>query len=243
MNKTIYEPFLNSLFCAWGWATWNSKFDYSYNPDLNQLSFGEKLTAIFRLRNYDLFKQRYTVLNKIINGKLDTWDVQLQWNIILNNKKVLTPHINLIYNNGLDDLAATQKRNYKGLLFTPTKEFDFKSGYFIKNLRYVPDFDIAVHQAPGNFQRISMALANKTKAIMLNLIKILKLEKPNSGITRIFILFTGLLTYYFRKPIINLAVVGEQKSGTSSIFDLLRNHPQIAAGKKKEKHILYCHYF
>jgi len=32
----------------------------------------------------------------MINQKLDTWALHPQWNIILNNKKVLTPQINLI---------------------------------------------------------------------------------------------------------------------------------------------------
>lgn len=36
---------------------------------------------------------------------------------------------------------------------------------------------------------------------------------------------------------INVAIVGAQKAGTSSLFDLLRKHPEVCAGPRKEWHL------
>jgi hypothetical protein len=36
---------------------------------------------------------------------------------------------------------------------------------------------------------------------------------------------------------INVAIVGVQKAGTSSLFDLLRKHPEVCAGPRKEWHL------
>jgi len=237
LNKTISGPFLNNIFFPWGWATWKSKFVPLYNPNLKRLSLWKKLTAIFRLRNYDLFKKRYAVLINIINGQLDTWDVQLQWNIILKNKKVLTPHINLIYNNGLDEVAATQKQTYKNSLFTSAKDFEFNHYNFPKNLKYLPHYDTAIYLTIDNFQSIKLFLIYLINRLLESLKNNTTIKKNYNHIFKISIFLIGRLSFYLRKPIINLVVVGEQKSGTSSIYNLLKTHPQIAAGKKKEKHI------
>ena len=235
LHEKITEPFFNNIFCAWGWATWKSKFVPLYNPNLKRFNKLIKINSIYHMKNYDLFKKRYTVLKKIIDGKLDTWDVQLQWNIILNKKKVLTPHINLIFNNGLDELAATQKQNYNNLLFKPAKEWEVEAGIFNKKLKLRPEYDITIFDAIDN----STSVLNLVKYFAKKPIKSLLSIKENFKklAIRIFYFLVSFITSHLQKPLINLVVVGEQKCGTSSLFDLLKNHPKIAAGKIKEKHV------
>lgn len=43
--------------------------------------------------------------------------------------------------------------------------------------------------------------------------------------------------YFNNRPLINLVIAGEQKCGTSSLDNLLRQHPRIAGGIGKEKNI------
>ncbi|QTA90752.1 sulfotransferase domain-containing protein [Desulfonema magnum] len=52
---------------------------------------------------------------------------------------------------------------------------------------------------------------------------------------RKFLILTGRLTYYLR-PLPNFILIGAQKSGTTSLYSYLIQHPRITPGYKKEVH-------
>ena len=161
----ISGPFMNNIFCAWGWATWKDKFLNTFKQYDHDLSFKEKLSALFTLKNIHLFKSRYSVLQRILKGEIDLWDVQLQWNIITNNKRVITTHANLITNIGLDSEAATQLRDWHNHLFRQIVEVDCKSSKS-DDIRYVPEYDIICYNCNFFLHYIILSLYKKSKKIV-----------------------------------------------------------------------------
>ena len=79
-----------------GWAGWANYQTLLLNPDLKNVNWWQGLWVFSLWWNLDLYRLRVKLLNDIKSGKLQTWDVQLQWSIFLAHKKVLTAPINLI---------------------------------------------------------------------------------------------------------------------------------------------------
>jgi hypothetical protein len=105
INKKDAETYSSIHFSAWGWATWqdrwqiyrkqNTKRSMSFLFGLNKFNYNIFYTLYF-LYNLKLVKQR----------KLDTWDFQLSEFLILNNLKLIYPNRNLIINDGFGDGAT-----------------------------------------------------------------------------------------------------------------------------------------
>ncbi len=118
----IDGPFLKKQFGPWGWATWRDKFVDTYRPHTSDISFIKKIQILFWVRNLDHFFSRYKVFKSVVDGTLNVWSVQFRWNIMEQKKFVLCSHMNLISNVGLDEHAATQFKDWNGILNIPISE-------------------------------------------------------------------------------------------------------------------------
>ena len=141
------SPFTNYIFNPWGWASWSHKFIPLYNPDIKTISWWHAIRVFFLWKNFDIYRLRRRLLHDVETGKLQTWDVQLQWSIFLNRKKVLTPHVNLIQNVGNDALAST--------FVAGASDFNQKAGSISKDdmilsVPHIPDYDLALCKSKRN---------------------------------------------------------------------------------------------
>lgn len=96
---------------VWGWATWKRAWKY-YDVDLKKYK-KHKHT----LENYDFFHRkkdylkRKKVLEKVVSGKLDTWDYQWNFCVRINNGLAIRPSKNLVENIGFREDATHTKHN------------------------------------------------------------------------------------------------------------------------------------
>ena len=107
VNHDVKGAFTHHIFNPWGWASWSHKILPIYNPDIKKVNWLQSFCVFSLWWNFDLFRLRSRLLKDIEMGKLNTWDVQLQWSIFLHHKRVLTSPLNLISNVGNDNLAST----------------------------------------------------------------------------------------------------------------------------------------
>lgn len=244
----IRADFYNKVFCPWGWATWKTKFLSVYNPNIQRFKLRDKIRAVYYLRNLELFRKRYSVLRRIIDGTLSTWDVQLQWNIVLKNLRVLTCQYNLITNVGLDDSAATQTADFYGLLNRPfSGHFDAKQLSTTQNIAMIADYDRVVFQCNSNYHfiqsRLLKYLKEHTKRFFRygrRFLLFLPAQLTSSKHGRRMLettasLFLACKQLVQRKKLINFFLVGEQRCGTTSFHKWLENHPDFVIGVRKEK--------
>lgn len=87
----------------WGWATWRRAWHlYDINmqgwqdPEMKKIIKKELITNEWYVYYYDMFEAAFT-------GKLDTWDVQWLYTILINNGKTINPCFNLTKNIGFDN--------------------------------------------------------------------------------------------------------------------------------------------
>jgi hypothetical protein len=97
-----YDSIVYKRFCSYGWAGWADRFtnviwDHGQLQNLMYSSpgFSKRLNA----EGYDLVR----MLRKQINGKISTWDVQLQVHVAENRLKVVYPVISKVDNIGFDE--------------------------------------------------------------------------------------------------------------------------------------------
>ncbi|MDB5017202.1 MAG: glycosyl transferase [Mucilaginibacter sp.] len=97
-----YDSIIYKRFCSYGWAGWADRFnnviwDHQQLQNLMDTSpgFSKRLNA----EGYDLGR----MLKKQINGKISTWDVQLQVHVAENKLKVVYPVISKVDNIGFDE--------------------------------------------------------------------------------------------------------------------------------------------
>jgi hypothetical protein len=83
---------------VWGWATWKRAWDqYDFN-----------------MRDFELFKKdkifkkyaQISLISSVINGDVDTWDIQWVYSVFRNRGLVITPNVNLIKNIGFGENAT-----------------------------------------------------------------------------------------------------------------------------------------
>ncbi len=147
----IKGAFTHHIFNPWGWASWSHKILPLYNPDLKKVDWWQGLWVFSMWWNFDLYRLRLKLLNDVKSGKLQTWDVQLQWSIFLAHKKVLTTPINLISNVGNDTLAST--------FVASSKDFNqpletANSLIFDNPIKHIIDYDKLLCHSKSNYRFI-----------------------------------------------------------------------------------------
>jgi len=90
----------------WGWASWSSRWKH-YDVTLSHFQKNNNL-----LFDYEFFreefenKSRVEILNKVLNGQIDTWDYQWNFTVRINNGLSIRPSVNLIRNIGFGEDAT-----------------------------------------------------------------------------------------------------------------------------------------
>jgi hypothetical protein len=244
----IRTDFFNRVFCPWGWATWKTKFLSVYNPNIRSFGIKDIIHAVYLLRNLELFRKRYSVLQRIVDGTLSTWDVQLQWNIIMGNKWVLTCQHNLITNVGLDDSAATQTADFYGLLNRPfSGQFSVAQAPKKRSIKTITDYDCEVFQCNTNFYYVKSWFLRYSKKWIKQFIRrgrrilfiipayLSSVKKGRRILETLAGMYLSCRLFLHQKKLINLFLVGEQRCGTTSFHKWLENHPDFVVGVRKEK--------
>ena len=111
-----YDTIVYKRFCSYGWASWSDRFQNIVweEAELSKLmerspGFKKRLNA----EGYDLVR----MLKKQINGKISTWDIQMQTHVAENRLKVIYPKLSKVSNIGFDEESTnTSGVNY---LITP----------------------------------------------------------------------------------------------------------------------------
>lgn len=148
-NNNVKGAFTHHIFNPWGWASWSHKILPLYNPDIKRVNGLQALWVFLLWWNFDLLKKRRRLLREVEIGKLNTWDVQLQWSIFLKHKKVLTSPINLITNVGNDQFASTFVAGSND--FNRPLEQD-KPDVFRYPIRHIAAYDKVLSRAKSNYR-------------------------------------------------------------------------------------------
>jgi hypothetical protein len=120
-----YDYFIGELSYSWGWASWarvfkNLKWGQYY--DLENVY--SKLFSAFGNKEYaDLL---FCTIEHSHN-KEGNWDVELLIHNLMNDKKSVTPAVNLVSNIGETGTHYTNSKNK--ILFVPTARMEFSEGF------------------------------------------------------------------------------------------------------------------
>jgi len=95
-NDVIDSYYFSNLVSIWGWATWGRAWK------LRSLEFTSIDESVIKTRfNNKRFSSNFcNVLRNTLTGKVDTWDVQWCYTVIVNNGLCVTPIRNQIKNIG-----------------------------------------------------------------------------------------------------------------------------------------------
>ena len=97
--------FFSRYPAIWGWATWNRSWD-EYRRELPEVSMTEMKKYIKFSPNSKTNRYWLTRFKEVREGRLDTWDYQLAFTCMENDKLWVIPKSNLIRNIGFGDGAA-----------------------------------------------------------------------------------------------------------------------------------------
>ncbi|MEI8309174.1 MAG: glycosyltransferase family 2 protein [Verrucomicrobiota bacterium] len=106
--------FFSKYVGIWGWATWR-RWWATYDYNLSSLS-AEEWTVIVRARSGNAVECRYWlhILDLMLEGKIDTWDFQVQFSAWKGNALHVTSSCNLVENLGFRG-DATHTRDHSPL--------------------------------------------------------------------------------------------------------------------------------
>lgn len=108
--------FFSNVHYIWGWATWRrawKKYDVEMKSYNNFISEGY-LKNLFPERYYQQLWE--SIFEKIISGKLNTWDYQWTFSIWINNGLGIIPNQNLISNIGFSGEATHTQSSAEDIL-------------------------------------------------------------------------------------------------------------------------------
>ena len=106
--------FFSKYVGIWGWATWRRWWD-KYDYDLGSMTV-EEWTTVVRARSENAVERRYWlhILDLMLQGKIDTWDFQVQFSAWKENSLHVTSSRNLVENLGFRG-DATHTRDHSPL--------------------------------------------------------------------------------------------------------------------------------
>ncbi len=120
-NGSYYFSRINHI---WGWATWKRAWDkYDVNVSTYPQLLEQKLfSAVFTDPAIRKYWQKNIQL--VYKKQKDTWDVQWQYAVSVNNGLAIIPNVNLISNIGFDLNATHTIDNFHTLANRPVSHID-----------------------------------------------------------------------------------------------------------------------
>ena len=91
----------------WGWATWRRAWRL-YDINMKDWVKPETKNLIKNsIGTNEWYQYYYSMFDDSYNGKLNTWDIQWFYSILLQNGKAINPSVNLVQNIGFGTAGAT----------------------------------------------------------------------------------------------------------------------------------------
>jgi hypothetical protein len=106
-SKTSTRGFLSQNPSVWGWASWQDRWS---QYDISMLSWKPSYQLEFKKQVPSYVESYYIkAFENTKNGKIDTWDYQLTFQILHNHGFVIKPYCNLISNIGVDGTHSNKQ--------------------------------------------------------------------------------------------------------------------------------------
>ena len=127
-NELDYTPdasyFFSRYLRVWGWAGWRRSFE-GYDSNLKNLIENNNTWQREMFHHKDMLLKKYfqQMFDQVANGKIDTWDTQLQYLLWQKKQGVIVSSSNLIQNIGWAQGAHAQTKDHNHEL--PTSEIEF----------------------------------------------------------------------------------------------------------------------
>lgn len=119
----------------WGWATWKRAWKLYQKAETDGLTYiNSQRKTLYEL----MAKSRIKVIEKTLNGLIDTWDYIWQLALLMNNSLCIFPKANLVQNIGFGREAThTKLKTFHSFLITEPLTFPLKHPKQIKaNLEF-----------------------------------------------------------------------------------------------------------
>lgn len=108
-SQKINEVVWSNYPMIWGWASWSTKW-YAMRRSL----FEKKVIPLSKRAD-----SRYLFwaigANRVLSGKVDTWDIPLAFEFLNQNKLCAMPAVNLVSNIGTDSVSTNTKKAERGV--------------------------------------------------------------------------------------------------------------------------------
>jgi hypothetical protein len=130
-----FDSIIHKRFCSYGWASWGdrvSKVKWDASSLQSIISTNPGFTRKLNQEGMDLSR----MLHKQIDGRISTWDIQMQVHVALHDMLVVYPVISKTTNIGFD----TESTNTFGVdyLKTPLDSGEKRSFKFCSVTNYIP---------------------------------------------------------------------------------------------------------
>ena len=114
-----YSYYKSSLFHIWGWASWRRVWNtYQYNTsEISFVFFKKKLNSRSLLKKTNQYWMR--IFERMQRQPIETWDFQLYFNEIINDRYSIIPFVNMVENIGFDKEAT---HTHKGKIKETTQK-------------------------------------------------------------------------------------------------------------------------
>ena len=203
--QTNYTYFFSKYSLIWGWATWRRAWEsYKYRID-------------FSLENINIIRGRFSkhseceywlkCFERIYFNKINTWDYQWFFNVLISNGKAVLPTTNLVYNIGLYNNSTHEFKNFiqpevneslkfenKAAIntfeakisekFVPNYKHSFRS-FFVRIYRWtrvITFSDLFLKTKPNNFN-FEKLLIKDTTSILYDTSRVFNFSEDNTKIT------------------------------------------------------------
>lgn len=158
-NATYY---FSKISHVWGWATWRRAWKF-YDFEMQSLNnFIEKKIGYNIWKNKRIVNYWIKQFKKVADNKIDTWDYQWNYCLLVNNGLSILPNFNLVENIGFHPEATHTKeigfKNLRNEISFPLKHPNF----------FVPDMKADSYTFKKHFkQKILTKLFIKLKKYLL----------------------------------------------------------------------------
>jgi len=108
-SQKVNEVVWSNYPMIWGWASWSAKW-----YEMRRSLFEKKIIPLSKRAD-----SRYlfwaTGANRVLSGKVDTWDIPLACEFLNQNKLCAMPAVNLVSNIGTDSVSTNTKKTERGV--------------------------------------------------------------------------------------------------------------------------------